>query len=64
LGDRQLVVTVTDDGQWRPGVQQDAPERGRGFVMIEQLSDDVRIETGPFGTSVTLFWSDVGQEKT
>jgi anti-sigma regulatory factor (Ser/Thr protein kinase) len=64
LRDRQLVVTVTDDGQWRPGVQQDAPERGRGFVMIEQLCDDVRIETGPFGTAVTLFWTDVGQGKT
>jgi len=60
LHDGELVVTVSDHGQWRAGVEQEAPERGRGFVMVEQLSDDLRIETSPLGTTVTVVWRDVG----
>jgi anti-sigma regulatory factor (Ser/Thr protein kinase) len=57
--DRGLVLTVSDHGQWRPGVEHDTPERGRGFVMADRLSDEVRIDTGSLGTTVTLAWRDL-----
>lgn len=57
--ERGLVFTVSDQGQWRPGVEHDMPERGRGFLVAEQLSDEVRIDSGSLGTTVTLAWHDV-----
>ena len=52
-----LVVAVVDTGRWRPGVEGERADRGRGFLMIEELSDDVQIQRGPPRTMVTLTWS-------
>jgi len=59
VSDRGLIASVSDRGTWRPGVEQDNPERGRGFVLVEELSDDLHIDTGPLGTTVTLSWHDL-----
>jgi anti-sigma regulatory factor (Ser/Thr protein kinase) len=45
------VVTVADRGSWR------APRgtnRGRGSGLMAAASDDVRVERGPEGTTVTI----------
>jgi anti-sigma regulatory factor (Ser/Thr protein kinase) len=47
-----LTVWVTDNGTWRDG----APmlDRGRGFVIMRALMDDVAVERRAAGTTVTL----------
>ncbi|HEY6102381.1 MAG TPA: SpoIIE family protein phosphatase [bacterium] len=52
-GDR-LVVTVQDEGEWREPVESG---RGRGMRLMRQFADDMRLETGPDGTVVTLSWA-------
>jgi serine phosphatase RsbU (regulator of sigma subunit)/anti-sigma regulatory factor (Ser/Thr protein kinase) len=51
-----IIVSVTDAGQWLPGVERDPTVGGRGFKIMERLSDDVTIETTPLGTNVSLHW--------
>jgi serine phosphatase RsbU (regulator of sigma subunit)/anti-sigma regulatory factor (Ser/Thr protein kinase) len=52
-----LVLSVRDTGRWRPGIEEERPDRGRGFVLVEELTDQVRIDRDPNGTTVTLVWS-------
>jgi anti-sigma regulatory factor (Ser/Thr protein kinase) len=59
LRDRSVILSISDRGRWRPGLEQESSERGRGFRIVEQISDDVRIETGSSGTTVTLMWQHV-----
>jgi anti-sigma regulatory factor (Ser/Thr protein kinase) len=59
LRDGSVIVAISDRGRWRPGVEQETSERGRGFRLVEQLSDEVRIESGSPGTTVTLVWQHV-----
>jgi serine/threonine-protein kinase RsbW len=50
--DTQLIARVRDFGSWRePWVNED---RGRGKSIMEALSEDVSVETGPDGTTVTI----------
>jgi serine phosphatase RsbU (regulator of sigma subunit)/anti-sigma regulatory factor (Ser/Thr protein kinase) len=51
-----IIVTVSDGGRWLPGLERDPTVGGRGFRIMEQLSSDVTIETGEFGTAVSLQW--------
>jgi anti-sigma regulatory factor (Ser/Thr protein kinase) len=51
-----IVVSVTDAGQWLPGVERDPTVGGRGFKIMERLSDAVSIEATPLGTNVSLRW--------
>jgi serine phosphatase RsbU (regulator of sigma subunit)/anti-sigma regulatory factor (Ser/Thr protein kinase) len=50
----QLVVSVRDQGRWRPAVASD--ERGRGILLMRQLMDDVTLHRGDDlrGTTVEL----------
>jgi len=47
-----LVARVRDFGRWRePWANED---RGRGTGIMEALSEDVTVDTGPTGTTVTI----------
>jgi serine phosphatase RsbU (regulator of sigma subunit)/anti-sigma regulatory factor (Ser/Thr protein kinase) len=54
--DPELIVSVSDRGRWRSDLERSDSERGRGLPIVERLSDDVRIETGAPGTTVTVRW--------
>jgi anti-sigma regulatory factor (Ser/Thr protein kinase) len=56
-----LVVSVRDTGRWRAGVEEERPDRGRGFLLVEELTDQVHIEREPSGTTVTLVWPDAAR---
>jgi len=47
-----LVARVRDFGRWR----EESPDedRGRGTGIIEHLSDEMSVDTGPGGTTVTI----------
>jgi serine phosphatase RsbU (regulator of sigma subunit)/anti-sigma regulatory factor (Ser/Thr protein kinase)/DNA-binding response OmpR family regulator len=49
--DGQLVVTVRDQGHWRPPRGR---HRGRGLKLMETLMDEVTIRREPGGTTVEL----------
>jgi len=50
--DTHVVARVRDYGSWRqPWVNED---RGRGASIMQALSEDVSVETGPDGTTVTI----------
>jgi anti-sigma regulatory factor (Ser/Thr protein kinase) len=57
VSDGTLTMCVRDTGRWKAGVEAERPDRGRGFVLVEQLTDAVHIEQESAGTRVTLTWS-------
>lgn len=46
-----VVITVTDRGRWRPAA---AAHDGCGLVIMRALMDDVAVDTGTGGTTVTM----------
>jgi anti-sigma regulatory factor (Ser/Thr protein kinase)/anti-anti-sigma regulatory factor len=50
---RSVVVTVSDEGTWKPAHPGEGPG-GRGVLIMQESMDDVRIERGAHGTTVTL----------
>jgi serine/threonine-protein kinase RsbW len=54
--DHELVVTVTDHGQWRPPTTQRSAGRGRGLRLMRMLAHDIAIVRGSQGTTVRLHW--------
>jgi len=53
----RLWLTVTDSGRWRPPVPGPDPCREKGIPLMRALMDNVSIEAGAAGTTVTM---DVG----
>ncbi len=53
LEHRELVIIVQDEGTWRPPAENPG-SRGRGLSMIRGLMDDVTVDSGPEGTTVTM----------
>jgi serine phosphatase RsbU (regulator of sigma subunit)/anti-sigma regulatory factor (Ser/Thr protein kinase) len=51
LRDDAVEIAVTDTGSWRPARGH---FRGNGQRLMRQLCDDVRVDTGADGTTVTL----------
>ncbi len=51
LVDSTLVARVVDRGDWRPARGE---HRGRGAMLMRGLCDEVDIEQGQSGTTVTL----------
>jgi serine phosphatase RsbU (regulator of sigma subunit)/anti-sigma regulatory factor (Ser/Thr protein kinase) len=49
--ERQIQIQVRDHGRWRPPRGE---ERRRGLTLMEELMDEVEIERGDSGTTVTL----------
>jgi len=47
----QAVVRVSDSGQWR---EPRGDHRGRGSLIMQMTTDEVRVERGPEGTEVVL----------
>jgi serine phosphatase RsbU (regulator of sigma subunit)/anti-sigma regulatory factor (Ser/Thr protein kinase) len=47
----EVEITVSDTGRWRPASDE---RRGRGLTLMRELMDDVEIQPGSDGTSVTL----------
>ncbi|GAA1829564.1 hypothetical protein GCM10009836_04320 [Pseudonocardia ailaonensis] len=50
---RHVVLTVVDDGRWRPP-PTDPGNRGRGLAMMKGFVDQVDIDPKPEGTVVRL----------
>jgi GAF domain-containing protein/anti-sigma regulatory factor (Ser/Thr protein kinase) len=50
--DDEVVVVVQDFGAWREPVEES--DRGRGFVLMRALMDEVAVEAAPRGTRVTM----------
>ncbi len=50
----EIIVSVSDQGRWRPPVASD--ERGRGILLMRQLMDGVTVDRGDqsHGTTVEL----------
>ncbi|MEA2473487.1 MAG: hypothetical protein QOE06_1402 [Thermoleophilaceae bacterium] len=49
--DGSLVVSVMDEGRWRPAR---GSHRGRGLAMMEELMDDVQVDSTDRGTAITM----------
>ena len=47
----QIQIVVGDGGSWRTPTEQG---RGRGLPLMRELMDEVKIEPGPRGTTVTM----------
>ncbi len=47
----QIQIVVRDSGSWRPPGEE---SRGRGLPLMRELMDEVKIEPGPGGTTVTM----------
>lgn len=53
LDGQRVRMQVADRGRWRTP-DDDPGHRGRGLAMIEAVTEDVRVERGPDGTTVTF----------
>jgi anti-sigma regulatory factor (Ser/Thr protein kinase) len=51
-GDEHLIVTIEDEGKWKPAQRRD--ERGRGLPLMRALMDGVEIRTHQARTEVRL----------
>jgi serine phosphatase RsbU (regulator of sigma subunit)/anti-sigma regulatory factor (Ser/Thr protein kinase) len=49
--EHDVVVTVSDEGDWRPAR---GSHRGRGLAMMKKLMDDVQVNSDADGTAVTM----------
>lgn len=47
-------ITVSDEGRWRDDAPEGAGSRGRGLSLIRTVMDDVSVESGATGTTVTM----------
>jgi anti-sigma regulatory factor (Ser/Thr protein kinase) len=52
--ENELRVSVDDTGSWRPVPHVGSAGRGRGFVIMEGLMDDVDVHHSTSGTHVQL----------
>jgi len=49
--DGTLVVSIADEGRWRPAR---GSHRGRGLGMMEELMDDVQVDSNEDGTVISM----------
>jgi PAS domain S-box-containing protein len=50
----RLRLTVADSGRWQPQAPEPAPYRGKGISLMRAMMDNVNIDAGPAGTTVTM----------
>ncbi len=48
-----ITLCLADRGRWRPPVEP-AVGQGLGLVIVQQFSEDVRVDPSPAGTTVTV----------
>jgi GAF domain-containing protein/anti-sigma regulatory factor (Ser/Thr protein kinase) len=51
LVDGVLTISIRDEGRWRPAR---GSHRGRGIGMMQQLMDEVQVDSDESGTTVTM----------
>jgi anti-sigma regulatory factor (Ser/Thr protein kinase) len=49
-----LRLTVADSGHWLPQGSEPALYRGKGIALMRAMMDEVSIDTGTAGTTVTM----------
>lgn len=49
----RVEATITDHGRWRDAARQ---AHGRGFALIEKLTDRSDVRSGDHGTTVVMAW--------
>jgi anti-sigma regulatory factor (Ser/Thr protein kinase) len=52
--DDELVISVSDTGQWQTGLEGFFTGRGRGHMLMRALADGIDVESDHDGTIVTL----------
>jgi anti-sigma regulatory factor (Ser/Thr protein kinase) len=52
----RLIVSVSDSGNWQPGVEGYFHGRGRGHLLMQSFAEAVDIDTDQHGTIVTLIF--------
>jgi anti-sigma regulatory factor (Ser/Thr protein kinase) len=57
IDDGDLLISVSDSGQWQPGIEGLFTGRGRGHVLMQAFATDVGIETDQHGTIATLHFA-------
>ncbi|MFG1923441.1 SpoIIE family protein phosphatase [Cryptosporangium sp. NPDC048952] len=50
--DERVDVTISDGGLWQP--RETPPDRGRGLMLMKRLMDEVTVDRGTAGTTVTM----------
>ena len=50
----RLQLTVSDSGRWLPPGPEPAPYRGKGLTLMQAMMDNVSIDAGEDGTTVTM----------
>jgi anti-sigma regulatory factor (Ser/Thr protein kinase) len=53
-GDDEIVVSVSDSGQWQPGLEGFFTGRGRGHALMHALARTIDVDSDHNGTIVTL----------
>ena len=53
LSGNRLVLTVSDNGRWRPAAESPV-HRGHGMHLINALVDSVELTATPKGTTVAM----------
>ena len=51
---QRLRMTVIDTGSWLPPGPEPTPFRGKGIALMRAMMDNVSIDAGPAGTTVTM----------
>jgi anti-sigma regulatory factor (Ser/Thr protein kinase) len=52
--DDELIVSISDSGQWQPGLEGFFTGRGRGHALMHALADAIDVDGDHNGTIVTL----------
>jgi anti-sigma regulatory factor (Ser/Thr protein kinase) len=52
--DDEIIVSVSDAGQWQPGLEGYFSGRGRGHALMHALADAIDVDSDQHGTILTL----------
>jgi anti-sigma regulatory factor (Ser/Thr protein kinase)/PAS domain-containing protein len=60
-GADELVISVSDSGEWQPGLEGFFTGRGRGHALMSAMADGIEVDGDHNGTIVTLRFSRARQ---
>ena len=55
--DDELIVSISDSGEWQPGLEGFFTGRGRGHALMHALADSIDVDGDHNGTIVTLHFT-------